>query len=198
MQNYVDDVSQLNVVELQESVDYDQEYAPAQTSKSLPEPGSYFIRLPSKIQFGTTPKGALQLVLNGAKIEDAQHPEADGYEIKFLDVNTGKVFGQNASSANDLLENFGILDKPKTASEWQEIAKRELEGQVTRFPVYFSWQGYDKKTEGKAKYVKISAFPEIDGIRQSKLTRTGQDGKDYVVFANLKPATRGFAPPKEK
>lgn len=196
---YVDDVSALNLNTLEDGVDYDQEYAPAQTAKPLPPPGSYFLRLPSKIQFGKTPKGALSLILNGTKIEDAQKPEADGYEIRFLDVNTGKVFGQNASSANDLLDNIGVVAKPTTAEDWQNIVRTELEGQVTRFPVYLTWQGYDKRgTSPAEKYVKLKTFPEgADGTRESKLIRQDSDGKDYVVFANLKASARGFAPPKE-
>lgn len=201
-----------------------QEYqeAAVETQSKLPPDGAYKVRFPDELPEASfevrkdkqTGKPYLEILLDNGQRGDAGQGLVitdgvyAGTAVRFIRVDTrliqefkrdgaawkptGKVL--NASDAADVLQNFATGDRPSTTEEWK-AAFRRLCGQETPSAVYFTWAGYDKKAQGKAKYLKSKDFPSVNGVRRSYVERTDPaTGEIYRVFANLRLGRRGFAP----
>jgi hypothetical protein len=168
------------------------EYEDAQLGgKELPPEGVYSLRMPD--QFGyklSDDKKALQIEFNAIIVGGPY----DGYEIKYVRVSTRKFKQANASTAGDLMRNFG--EDPtelKTTRDWNGAFER-IAGKVTPAPVYCQWRGWDKKLKAEIKGQKN--FPVVGGKSQGYEDRPDPDDPDktYRVWANLQPTVRGFSP----
>lgn len=183
-----------------------QEYEQAAAPKALPPNGSYQLRLPETINddaftVRATKEGKryLEITLDPVTITGGEH---DGTAVRFFRVTNRPIVefvktangwtpGRTlaATDANDLLNNFGVSDQPTTVEEWKSAIK-SLAGQVTPHTVYLVRAGYDKKAQGKAKYLKSKDFGTGTTVKRVDPAT----GETYTVFANLQLGRRGAAP----
>lgn len=193
--NFTDDLSLLEGGAL--DTDYlGQEYEDAQTRKATPPEGKYTLRMPDTFKFALSPdKKNLRVLMDPLTVVGG---DFDGYDrIRFTRVSTKKFQRSNASSAGDVLRNFGIDPTTlRTVNDWTS-AFQTIAGATTPVPVYCAWRGWDKIKEEEVKGMKN--FPRReDGSYVGYIERDGGDdpsGK-YKVFANLEPTARGFSPMK--
>lgn len=189
------------------------EYASAEpTTRALPTDGRYTVKMPDsipesafEIRQDRDGRPFLNITLDPVTIV-SEDEHVNGHQVRFLRVSTRpetnfakdgdqwKVTGTiNASSAADVLNNFGIEERPRTVADWKRVF-RQLEGQTSPHPFYLTWGGYDKLATGKQKYLKSKDFPTLgDGTRPNFIERT-ENGQTRRVWANLQLGRRGAAP----
>jgi hypothetical protein len=191
--------------------DYTEPEAPQ--VRTMPPDGRYTVRMPDVIsescfEVRKDRDGRPYLAITLDPVTVVSENEAyNGHSIRYFRVDTRpetnfvkdgdqwKADGTtNSSNAADILKNFGITSNPRTIGEFK-TAFKQIEGQTSPNPFYLTWNGYDKKASGKAKYLKSKDFPTLgDGTRPSSVERTDPaTGATYRVFANLTLGRRGAA-----
>lgn len=219
MSNFIDDISALNDMDLGD-IDMPTDNEPYEDAKgprnyATPPAGRYTLQLPNEIKVGAWPKkdgrpGSIELQMDPITVVNPGGP-GDGLEMRFINVSTRRIGGDNCSSATDLLQRAGIAPLPKNATEWQDAAQ-QLSG-ATIEGVYCDWECRVKDddpdsvrsflkehgvtvTDSRARKTVIRGmkhFPKDDkGGYLSKLSyEDGPNGK-LTLYANLKPTLRGF------
>lgn len=222
MSNFIQDISQLDNLDLGD-VDMptnDEPYADVKSGgRKTPPAGRYTLQLPTEIKVGAWPEsergpGSIELQMDPITVVNPGG-EGDGVEMRFINVSTRRIAGDNASSATDLLQRAGITHFPRNAGEWQDVAN-QLAGQVIE-GVYCDWEcrvrgdreeaqtvreflaseaklKVTDKRAGKVVLRGMKNFPsDGQGGYLSKLSfDEGPGGQPLVLYANLKPTLRGF------
>jgi len=177
-----------------------------------PVPGNYRLKLPNTItsqEINWQGREGIEFSIGGAEIAEG---EFAGTQIgKYVRVaNIPRSPSQKFSDAGDLLKNFGkdptVL---RTKDAWID-AMNEIAGEITPNPVFLTWQGNYRNSEGKRTYLKARDFSDgaggyvrclylTDGVLSSTeppdfSSLPSDEQKARRVWANLEGGYRGFAP----
>lgn len=171
-------------------------YEDAQVRKTTPPAGKYYLKLPDQFGYKKSSSGkGLVISMDPLTIVGGEY---DGTEIKFHKVNTTK-FSRSvgyASSAGDVLRNFGIDPSSfKTVQDWAD-AFSSIAGQTTHTPVYCDWRAWDREGDVEYKGMKRGGFPQDGEGRYLPYRDLPQVGTSETrrVYAYLEPTVRGFSP----
>jgi len=170
-------------------------YEDAQLRKPTPPAGKYYLRLPDQFGYKKNKAGTgLVISMDPLTVVGGEH---DGYQIKFHSVNTTKFKNSvgYASSAGDVLRNFGIDPSGfKTVNDWAE-AFSQLAGQTTPSPVYCDWRAYDKENDKEYRGMKRGGFAMGEhGFEPYVEVPQAGTAETRRVWAYLEPTVRGFSP----